>query len=73
MHMCMCVCVCASTVYNSVCVFGYLKAMVAVLSEYITSGVDDQINVIVAWHCCSMSQRTSLVYLTDIEITKVSL
>ena len=39
----------------------------------VTSGVDDQINVIVAWDCCSMSQRTSLVYLTDIEIMEVSL
>ena len=38
-----------------------------------TSGVDDQVNVIVAWYCCSMSQRTSLVYLTDIKLTKLSL
>ena len=42
-------------------------------SSYYTSGLDDQVNFIVAWYCCSMSQRTSLIYLTDIEITKVSL
>ena len=58
---------------NGGCTF--LLVRIPVVSELatVTSGVDDQVNVIVAWHCCSMSQRTSLVYLTDVEITKVSL
>lgn len=43
------------------------------MNVYLTSWVDDKVNVKVAWHSCSMTHRASFDNLTDVESFKIFL
>ena len=43
------------------------------MKVYLTSRVDDKVNVKVAWHSCSMTHRASFDNLTDVESFKIFL
>ena len=47
--------------------------MLALTRLYITSGIKNQVNVIVAWYNSTMSQRPSFHYLTNVEVPETSL